>query len=117
MALRGLSERFSLVDQRTRLLRSRLGFWRGEPFDMEEWSYERDLNLDLFAAQRGAGRQGSDLSKCAGELLCRFDQRRAFQRPPARFAPPFHRLLCETSLSKVMRQHFRLARSSGHVVA
>jgi hypothetical protein len=45
-----LSERFSLIDQRTRPLRSRLGFWRGEPFDMEEWSYERDLNLDLFAA-------------------------------------------------------------------
>ena len=32
-----LSERFSLFDQQTCLLHSRLGFRRGIPFDMDEW--------------------------------------------------------------------------------
>ena len=43
-----LSERFSLFDQQTCPLHSRLGFRRGIPFDMEEWGYERDLKLDLL---------------------------------------------------------------------
>ena len=48
-----LSERFSLFDQQTRPLRSRLGFRRSIAFDMDEWGYERDLKLDLL---RGAAR-------------------------------------------------------------
>ena len=43
-----LSERFRLFDQQTRPLHSRLGFRRGISFDMDEWSYERDLKLDLL---------------------------------------------------------------------
>ena len=43
-----LSERFSLFDQQTCPLRSRLGFRRGIAFDMHEWGYERDLKLDLL---------------------------------------------------------------------
>ena len=53
----GLSERFSLFDQQACSLHSLLGFRRRVPFDMEEWSYERDLKLNLFATQRGRGRQ------------------------------------------------------------
>ena len=34
-----LSERFSLFDQQTCPLHSRLGFRRGIPFDMHEWGY------------------------------------------------------------------------------
>ena len=63
-----LSERFSLFDQQTCPLRSRLGFRRGISFDMHEWSYERDLKLDLFATQRGGVGQGRDLVECAREL-------------------------------------------------
>jgi hypothetical protein len=48
---RRLSERFSLLDQQTCLLRSRLGFGSGIAFDMDEWSYQRDLQLDLLATQ------------------------------------------------------------------
>ena len=74
---RRLSERFSLFDQQTCLLRSRLGFWGGIPFDMDEWGDECDLKLDLLATQRGRAGQGRDLVKRAGELGRGFDQRRA----------------------------------------
>jgi hypothetical protein len=46
---------------------------------MNEWGYERDLKLDLFAAQRRSGRQGRDLRERAVELSSRLDQRRARQ--------------------------------------
>src|ERR1700720_3018132 len=46
-----LSQRFGLLDQQTCLLRSRLGFGGGIAFDVDEWSYERDLKLDLLATQ------------------------------------------------------------------
>src|SRR5580698_11008673 len=53
---RRLSQRFSLLDQQTRLLRSRLGFGSGIAFDMDEWGDERDLKLNLLATQgRRAG--------------------------------------------------------------
>ena len=54
-----LSKRFSLFDQQTCPLRSRLGFRRSVSFDMDEWGYERDLKLDLLATQRGRGGQAS----------------------------------------------------------
>jgi hypothetical protein len=41
--------------------------------------YERDLNLDLFATQRGRSAQGSDLIEGAGELSYSFDEGRTFQ--------------------------------------
>src|SRR5262249_44681516 len=64
-----LSDCFSLLDQKTCPLYSRLGFRRGISFDMHEWGYERDLKLDLFAAQRGRGREGRDLGKRPRQLL------------------------------------------------
>ena len=61
-----LSERFSLFDQQTCMLRSRLGFRRGIPFDMNEWGYERDLKLDLLATQRGSGEARSQSGRGRG---------------------------------------------------
>ena len=37
------SEYFRFLNQHACLLRSRLGFRRGIPFDVDEWGYERDL--------------------------------------------------------------------------
>ena len=51
-----LSDRFSLFDQYTRPLHSRLGFRRGRAFGVNEWGYERNLKLDLFATKRGGAR-------------------------------------------------------------
>ena len=113
-----LSERFSLFDQQTCSLRSRLGFRRSVPFDMEEWGYERDLKLDLFATQRGSAGQGRNLVEGARELLCGFDQRRALQRPLSRFAPPFDGRFGHARLGEVMRQQLRFGRSgAGELVA
>ena len=106
-----LSERFSLFDQQTCPLRSRLGFRRRISFDMDEWGYQRDLKLDLLATQRGRGGQGRDLVKGTGELLDSFDQRRALQRPLSRFAPPFDGRFGEARLGEVVRQQLRLGRS------
>jgi hypothetical protein len=41
-----------LFDQDARLLRGTFGFRGGVTFDMDERGYERDLKLDLFAAQQ-----------------------------------------------------------------
>ena len=51
------SERFGLFDQQTSPFRSRLGFRSGKSFEMNEWGYERDLELDLLATKRGSGGQ------------------------------------------------------------
>ena len=104
-----LAERFSLFDQQTCPLHSRLGFRRRIAFDMDEWSYERDLKLDLLATQRGRGGQGRDLVEGARELLYGFNQRRALQRPLSRFAPQARSLLDQASLGAVTRQQLRLA--------
>ena len=53
---RRFSEPLSLFDQQMCPLQSRLGFYRGIPFDVHEWRYERDLKLDLLSAQRGSRR-------------------------------------------------------------
>jgi hypothetical protein len=82
-------ERVSLFDQQACPLGSRFGFRRTISFDMSEWSDERDLKLDLLATQGRSARQGLNLSERACELLCGFNQRRAFQRPLSGFAPPF----------------------------
>ena len=79
-----LTERFSLFDQQTCPLHSRLGFRRRIAFDMHERGYERDLKLDLLATQRRRGGQGRDLVQGTRELLNGFDQRRAL---PATAAP------------------------------
>jgi hypothetical protein len=47
---------------------------------------KRDLQLDLLATQRGRGGHGRNLVERSRDLLCGFDQRRAFQRPLSRFA-------------------------------
>jgi hypothetical protein len=103
-----LTERFSLLDQNTCPLRSRLGFRRGIPFDVGEWGYERDLKFDLLATQRRSGRQGRDLGKRTRELLCSFNQRRALQRLPSCFAPQAHSLLDQAGFGAVTRQQLWL---------
>jgi hypothetical protein len=51
---------------------------------MDEWGYEIDLEFDLFTAQRGGAGQGRNLIEGTGDLFCRFDKRRALQRPLTR---------------------------------
>jgi predicted ATPase len=51
-----LSQRFGLLDQKIRPLRSRLGFGGGKPFNMDKWGYERDLKPDLLATKRRRAR-------------------------------------------------------------
>ena len=104
-----LSERFSLFDQQTRPLLSRLGFRSGIPFDMDEWGYERNLKLDLLAAQRGRGGQRRNLDKGTGELFCSFDQRRALKRPLSGLAPQASGFLDQAGFGAVTCQQFRLA--------
>ena len=70
-----LSQGFSLFDQQTRPLRSRLGFRSSISFDMHERGYERDLKLNLLATQRRSTGQGRNLTEGSGELSYRFDQR------------------------------------------
>src|ERR1700730_5869581 len=72
-----LSQRFGLLDQQTCLLRSGLGFGGSIAFDVDEWSYERDLKLDLLATQGPRAGQGRDLVEGPGELGRGFGQRRA----------------------------------------
>ena len=59
------AECFSLFDQQTRPLDSGLGFRCGISFDIEKCRYERDLKLDLLAAQCRRGGQLCDLLKGA----------------------------------------------------
>src|SRR6516165_7715938 len=73
----GLSERLRLFDQQTCLVNSRFGFGSSVSFDMDEWSYESDLKLDLLAAQGRRCRQGRNLVQSAGNLRYRFNKRRA----------------------------------------
>ena len=61
-----LSERFSFLDQQTCSLYRSLGFRRGIAFDMDEWSYERDLKLDLLSTQSGRGAQGRNQTEGTG---------------------------------------------------
>jgi hypothetical protein len=102
----------SLFDQQTCVLHGRLGFRRSVPFDMHEWGYERDLQLDLLATQRGSGGQSRNLAESARELLYGFNQRRALQRTLSRLAPQAHGLLDQPGLGAVMRQDLRPALGS-----
>ena len=61
-----LAERFSLFDQQTCSLRSRLGFRRGVPFDMDERGYERHLKLDLARDAARAWRARSRSGQARG---------------------------------------------------
>jgi hypothetical protein len=54
---------------------------------MDEWGYERDLKLDLLAAQRRRARQRRHLVEAPGELGYGFGQRRACLRLLSRLAP------------------------------
>ena len=108
--VRRLSQRFSLFDQQTCPLRSRLGLRSGISFDMDEWGYERDLKLDLFATQRGAWRARPQSGR-ERELSCAigFNQCRALQRPLPCLAPQARGLLDLSGLRAVARQQFGLA--------
>ena len=82
-----LSERLSLFDQQTRPLHSRLSFGGGIPFDMDEWSYKRNLKFNLLATQRGSSGQGRNLVERTLELLYGFSKRRTVKRPLSRLTP------------------------------
>src|SRR5215469_3822026 len=64
----GFSQRFSLFDQQTGALHSRLSFGRDISLDMEKRSYERDLKPDLLTTQRRSGGQGRNLVQSTGDL-------------------------------------------------
>src|SRR5262249_50655325 len=64
---------FTVLDQHTRLLISRLRLRRGIALDVHQSVCKRDLELDLLTAQRGCGRQSGDLIEGARELLYGFD--------------------------------------------
>lgn len=74
-----LAKCFRLFDQQTCPLRGRLGFRCGKPFDMLEWIYQCNLQLDFFATKRRRGGQRRDLTKRTCELLDGLNQRRALQ--------------------------------------
>ena len=62
MGLReALPERFSLFDQQTCSLHSRLGFRRGMPFNVHKWGDKRYVKLNLLATHARCGRQSRDL--------------------------------------------------------
>ena len=105
---RRLAERFGLLDQQTCPLRSSLSFQRGIAFDMEKRVYERDLKLDLFAAQRWCWRERRDLRECPRKLAYCFNEGRAFQRPVSRLAPKARCPLDQASLGAMTRQQFGL---------
>src|SRR5262249_22948051 len=67
--------RFSLIDQQTCPLRSRLGFRGAVSFDMHQRGNERDLQLDLLTTQRRRGGECCDLIESAGELSCGLNER------------------------------------------
>ena len=79
---------------------------------MNERGYERDLKFDLFATQRGRGRQRRDLGKSARKLLGSFNQGRARQRPFSGLTPQTGSFFDQASLSAVTRQNLRLVLSN-----
>src|SRR6516165_5045040 len=92
-----------------RAFSSRLGLWRGITFDMNERSYQGDLQLEFRASQcRGSGQAGN-LSERAFELLGSFDQRGTDQRPPSRLAPKRGGSFDQACFGAVARQQLRLA--------
>ena len=48
---------------------------------MDEWSYERDLQLDFIATPCRSGGQGRNLFESVFEVLCGFNQSRSRLRP------------------------------------
>src|SRR4051794_28368987 len=84
---RRFPERFGSLNQPPRLLGSRPGFGRGITLDVNERSYERDLELDLLATKRRRAWQGRGLLEGPGELGRGFGQRRAIKRKLSSLAP------------------------------
>src|SRR5262252_3456973 len=103
-----LPERFGLLDQQTCPLDSSPGFRRRVAADMEEWGYECNLQLDLFATQGGRRGQACDLVERTPELFRGFDQRRALRRPQPGFAPQRRGFLDLPRLGAVTRQQLGL---------
>ena len=62
---------------KTRFLYRCFRFRCGIPFDVHERACQRDLQLDLLAAQCRRGRQPLNLGKCPGELFDGFNERDA----------------------------------------
>src|SRR5262249_41130369 len=106
--LGALAERFGSLDQDVCPLRSRPGLLRGEPLDVAEWGYERDLELDLLATQRGRRGEGRHLGQRTCELLNGFYQCRARQRTLSGFVPQARGLLGQTGLAAVTREDLGL---------
>ena len=99
-----LSESFRLFDQVMRALDCGFRFRRGIAAKMKERGNQRDLKLDLLAAQRRTTRQCRYKIEGARDLLCSFNQRRPLQRPLTGFAPPFDCRLGHGRLGEVMSQ-------------
>ena len=64
-----LAQRLRLLDEEARLLDRRLRFGRGIAFDVHQDVSERDLKLDLLAAEVGRAGQDRDLGKRPRKLL------------------------------------------------
>ena len=84
-----------------------LGLRSAISFDVHQGVYERNLKLDLLAAQRRRTRQSGDLVKCSGKLGCSFDQGRS--APNERCPALPQRLRCsldKSGLGAVMCKQF-----------
>ena len=97
-----LAERFSIFDQQTCPLCSRLGFRRRVPFDMDQRGYER--HVKLICSRRNADVVGKVAIWSSARVSCLLPlQCRAVQRPLSRLAPPFDGRFSESRLGEVMR--------------
>ncbi len=104
-----LANGFRLFNQEAGLLRRSFGFRRRMALDVDERGKDRDLKLDLFAAQGGRAWQGGDLIECACDLFDGFQQRRTVERSLACLAPQRRGLFNESGLRAMTRQQLRLA--------
>src|SRR4029077_17664469 len=112
----GGSPKVSDWSQQTCPFYSCLGLRRSVTFDLHQWTYQRDLELDLFATQFGRGGQGHDLRKRTSELFGGFNQRRALHGLLPRFAPPFDGSFDSARLGEVVRQQFGLGGSCERMI-
>ena len=81
---------------------------------MHEGSYKRDLKFDLFATQRGRGRQSRDLVKRAPKLFDRLNQGGARCGPLPRLTPQTSGFFNQASPCAVPRHNLRLVFSNIH---
>jgi hypothetical protein len=71
--LQWVSEHVRQIDQLACFIERSPCIGRRMTLGMHQYVRKRDLQLDLFAVQRGRGRQSRNLIHSAGELCCRFN--------------------------------------------